>query len=71
MKLPEYTIVSPPSTGNYFSGHTDASLLAWGTKVRAEALEDAAQACMQIAMAPSNTILGVAVTCAEHIRKLK
>ena len=39
--------------------------------VRHKALEEAAQVCVEIALKPSNVILGVAIECAEAIRELK
>jgi len=38
---------------------------------RSVALEEAAGACIAIAIAPSNCILGAAMNCADAIRKLK
>ena len=35
-----------------------------------DALEEAAQACTNIAISPSNVILGVAIECSDAIRKL-
>ena len=71
MKLPPHTISGPSGTGDYFNGHTDASMLAYGQRIREQALEDAANICIGIATAPSNVVLGVAINCADKIRELK
>lgn len=39
--------------------------------VRERVLDEAAAACTAIAIAPSNCVLGVAITCADAIRSLK
>ena len=51
------------------------ALVAWATEYgqqcRDAALEEAVSACVAIAVAPSNVVLGVAITCADKIRGLK
>lgn len=40
-------------------------------QARSDALEEAAAVCIGIALAPSNVILGVAITCRDAIMALK
>ena len=42
--LPNKTISGPPGTGEYFNGHTDASMQAYGQQCREAALEEATDA---------------------------
>lgn len=44
---------------------------ACAAQAREKALNEAKRVCLNIAIAPSNVILGVAITCAEKIDKLK
>jgi hypothetical protein len=53
--------------GGALEFYTEAQML----EMYQQGLEDAALVCMHIANRPSNVILGVAVNCAEAIRKLK
>lgn len=50
---------------------TEEWLIEFANLVRNQTLEEAAQKCTEIALKPSNVILGVAVTCAEQIRSMK
>ena len=78
-KLPEPTVRLPH--GKYIgeilmdtphsSFYTTDQLQAYGDARANEALELAAQTCTNIAISPSNVVLGVAIKCVDAIRKLK
>ncbi len=65
-----------PYTNRYFPGKLavafhGGALIEFVRLVRESALDEAAAACTAIAVAPSNCVLGVAITCADAIGRLK
>ena len=66
IKLPEPAHRGPDGTGSYFDSYTTEQM----RQAIKDAYEDAAQACTNIAISPSNVILGVAIECSDAIRKL-
>jgi len=55
----------------YFDCFDKQQMIDYGKACREAALEEAANACIAVAIAPSNCILGAAMNCADAIRKLK
>lgn len=60
-----------PDEGCFTAGEYDRHISAFARKIRNAALDEAANKCHQIAVAPSNVNLGVALDCEEQIRSMK
>ena len=78
-RLPSHTISSPPGTGSYFNGHTDAAMQAYGQQCREAALKDAAFICNgeqwrnegKVSVAYIKAFNEGCTNCEEAIRRLK